>query len=186
MAGAAAFVIAALFLAGCNLGVGYDTEEAAPSRTLVSVTDDLSIEGTWKYEYSYTSGGTVWSGYEQYVITGTTLSYTYWDETNEDDYGLSFSGDISALNYNEGNASGVIIVQYTSPPEGDTPDYYNAVYFNELTANTVFLANAVDLNNNSASSEVEELEDAEDNFTWANASNYVDWNAVQEQGRVEE
>jgi predicted small secreted protein len=183
MAGAAALIIAALFLAGCNTGVGYDAEEAAPDRAVLSVQADPSIYGTWRYEYDYTSGGVRYAGYEQYVIVNGSLTYTYHSYL-PDVYDMTFTADIVSVTYNTGNVSGVIIIHYgATPPPGDTPYYYNAVYFNNQTMTTVQLANAVNLSDGS-SSEVETLKEAQTKFTWANVSNYVNWNKVNPQTRI--
>jgi predicted small secreted protein len=185
MAGTAALLIAALFLAGCNTGVGYDVEEATSGRAVLSVQDDPGIYGTWRYDYDYVSGGVQYAGYEQYDISAGTLTYTYLDTINDEDYGMSFSGNIVNIVYNEDDddTSGVIIIRYTSPPSDGTINYYNAVYFNNLTATTVQLGNAVNLSDYS-SSEVEEEEDANANFTWGNVGNYIDWQYVNAQTRV--
>jgi predicted small secreted protein len=180
MAGAAALVIAAFFLAGCNTGVGYDVEEAASGR---AVLDDPSIYGTWRYEYDYEYDDVRYAGYEEYVISAGMLSYTYLDTINDDDYGMSFTGEIISVVYND-STSGVIIIKYTSPPSDGTINYYNAVYFDNLTATTVQLGNAVNLSDYS-SSEVASSSAASANFTWGNVGNYIDWNYVNAQERVD-
>jgi hypothetical protein len=185
MAGTAALIIAVLFLAGCNNALSYDAEETVSSR---AVLDALPIiDGTWTYSYNYTSDGVQYAGHEEYVITSGSLTYTYLDTINNTDYGMSFAGTIVSVNYNPGNTSGVIIIRYTSPPSDGTVNYYNAVYFNNLTENiprpdTVQLANAVNLSNYS-NSEVANSTSASNAFTWTNASNYVNWNVVNLQSR---
>jgi hypothetical protein len=185
MAGVAALFIAALFLAGCSNAVGYDAEETVSSRSVLTVP---SIYGTWRYAYNYTSGGVQHTGYEEYEITGSGgtggLSYTF-DYNGADDYGLSFAAEIVDIIYNIGDASGVIIIRYTSPPDDGTDTYYNAVYFNNLTAgtpDTVRLANAVNLSDYS-NSQVSSSTDAATNFTWTNVGNYVNWSVVNPQER---
>jgi hypothetical protein len=190
MAGAAALIIAALFLAGCNTGVGYDLEQTKSDRAVLSVLDDPSIAGTWRYEYDYTSGNVHYSGYEEYVITllsetTGTLSYTFYDNPGGD-YGLSFTADIVDIVDSDGT-SGIIIIQYDDPPYDGTANWYNAVYFQNLSGDnepgdTVQLANAVNLSDYS-SSQVHDLIDAETDFTWENVEDYIFWSVVNEQIR---
>jgi hypothetical protein len=169
LAGAAALFIAVLFLAGCSTDGDND--------------DDPSIQGVWLYTYDYTSEGTRYAGYEEYVITGNTLTYTYWDTINEKDWGMSFSGNIVNGN-NTGNTSGVIIIAYTNAPDDGTDGYYNAVYFDNLTATTVQLGNAYKLSPPPpSSSQVATPGEASTNFTWANVDDYIDWDQVHAQTR---
>jgi predicted small secreted protein len=181
MAGAAALIIAALFLAGCNTGVGYDLDETAASRSILSILDNPVIDGTWRYEYDYVYNNVRYAGHEEYEITATTLSYTFWDDVAEDDYGMSFSGDIVSVVYN--GTSGVIIIEYGEPPIDGTFGHFNAVYFNNLTETTVQLGNAVNLSDYS-SSEIEDENVAEDIFIWDNVDNYIDWDYVNIQTKV--
>jgi hypothetical protein len=177
MAGAAALLIAALLLVGCNNAVGYDAGEMASSRTVLDTPD---IYGIWQYSYDYYDNLDVHHfGYEKYVITASSLTYTT-DDNLYGSYG-NYTANIVDVVDND-STSGVIIIQYISPPPDGTADYYNAVYFNNLTATTVKLANAINLSDYS-SSEEEDEEDAYANFTWANVDNYVDWDIVNPQSR---
>jgi hypothetical protein len=94
---------------------------------------------------------------------------------------MSFSGEIVDI-VDNGSDSGVIIIEYTDPPYDGNTGWYNAVYFNNMTATTVQLGNAVNLSDYS-SSEVFSLGEANTNFTWANVGNYIDWDYVNEQTR---
>jgi hypothetical protein len=190
LVGAVAFIIAALFLVGCNTGVGYDLDETRSDRGVLSVLDDPSIYGTWRYtyDYDYKDQNEVTqhaSGYEEYVITAGTLKYTYvYDQ--DDTYDSTFTADIIDI-VDSDSTSGIIIIQYTTPPADGTVEYYNAVYFQNLSGDnvpgdTVQLANAVNLSDYS-SSEVEDEEEAYDNFTWENVEDYIFWMYVNEQIR---
>jgi hypothetical protein len=190
LAGAAIFIILALFLAGCSTGVGYDLDETASDRAILGdLEDPPSIEGTWKLVYDYDikdgNGNVVdhFSGYEQYVITGSTLSYIFHDSIYDFDY-ADYTVDIVELNLNEDDTSGVIIIHYgANPPYGDTPGYYNAVYFDDLTETTVYLANAVEINDDNASAEVATFALAHNKFIWDDFEDYVNWDIVKPQIR---
>jgi hypothetical protein len=181
MAGAAALIIATLFLAGCNTGMGYDIDEATPDPAVRSVLDDPDIYGTWRYDYNYTSDNVQYTGYEQYVIATGTLAYTFYDELYGD-YG-SFTASIAEVVYNEDSDSGVIIIQYVNPPTEDEAPF-NAVYFDNLTTTTVQLANAVNLSDYSSSA-VGTLTEAQNNFTWANVDDYINWTYVNAATKVD-
>jgi hypothetical protein len=179
MAGAAAFIIAALFLAGCSTGVGYDVDEAASGRAVLSVMDVPSIYGTWRDEYENPYS----SGYEEFEITGSTLTYTF-SATPGGDYGLSYVADIAEIVYSDeiNYTSGVIIIEYTTPPADNEAYTFNAVYFDGLTEDTVVLANAVTLPSYLPSA-VATLTAAEDKFIWDDDYKYIDWENAAEQTR---
>jgi hypothetical protein len=188
LAGVVILIIAALFLAGCSTGVGYDLDETTSGRALLDDPEDPpSIYGTWLYTYDYLDDyGDRQYGYDKYVIVEgeddapDTLTYTsvyYPDE----DWNSTFTAEIVQINLNGDGLSGVIIIEYIVPPTGGNAGWYNAVYFDELeeklTGDTVKLANAVILSNYN-SSQVATLLEAQTNFTWANAVNYIYWGIV--------
>jgi hypothetical protein len=150
---AVCLVVTALTLSGCNL-FGPDN--------FGSELGDL--KGTWA------------SASDGYEISDTKLIY-------KDDYGYGFTGTIKAVS-NFTTKAGVIIVEYTAPPTGSAEYPYSpagnfqGVYYQELTATTVQLANAYD----PTGTETATLEAAKAKFTLDKAGDYVTWTivAVQE------
>jgi hypothetical protein len=153
------FVLLTAFFSGCSTEPEDDTNHPG--------TLPAPLTGTWD------------SGWDQYVITGTTLAYNAgWE--------ASFTGTIVFVS-NHSNNSGVIIVRYTAPPthnvwNTDKPFHvagydYTAVYFQNLTNTTVQLANVINLSDFS-SVDTRTREEAESKFTRGNAGKYINWSVV--------
>ena len=131
------------------------------------------LNGVWKAEDSFTS-----KGYTEYIINGDTLIY---DDGNEglSPYGnYSFVGKIKYVAALTGEASGVIIVQYTTPPDDPNfSDGFNAVYFKgNVSAKHLQFANAytADEPYPAPPSDVETLQEAINCFTGAGyADTYI-------------
>jgi hypothetical protein len=141
------------FLGGCNVNGEDDTnyEGALPE----------SIKKTWS------------SSGDGYIIGTNNFQYT-------SDYDGAFTGVISFVSNYSAN-SGVIIIKYTNPPthliwETDQPFYdgkdFTAIYYQNLTGNTVQLATVVNLVDYS-SVNTASLEEAKAKFTRSQIGNYV-------------
>jgi hypothetical protein len=119
----------------------------------------VGLLGTWK-----DSGGTganAWT--DDYVITNATVTYI------SSGSGTSV-GTIEYI-YNFDEASGCIIIKFTVNPITDLIDKYNAVYFQQLTANKVVLGSAYTVEDNTSSA-VSTLDEAKERFKLANAATY--------------
>jgi hypothetical protein len=105
---------------------------------------------------------------DTYVISAGTLVY----DDNSAAYQFEYAGDIKEIAAFT-NGAGVIILQYTSvhPSQGTVGDFFG-VYYRELSAGTVKMANAYDLNSKEYPS-ADSLEHAQTQFTAGNAGNYV-------------
>jgi hypothetical protein len=171
------FVIAALgLLAGCEL---YGTTGG----------DDANIPGSLPFllrgEWAYIQPGNDVPA-ERYVITDTApnpaLEYGYGGGVSPFDYAGTV---VFVSNYSAG--SGVIIVKYDPEKKPSYPLYNNgdfcAVYYRNLTDNSVQLANAINLNDMSAP-DTASLDEAAAKFTRTMMGAYVDWGAVQPQQRM--
>lgn len=155
----------------------------------------LSVEGSWKEVWDEDTGG-----YEAYVITAPTdgvfgkIAYTFsMDSSGSDDFGLSFTGDVIDIFYETGEdgvTHGVIIIQFITPPYDGISGWYSAVYFNELTEETVRFANAaekryVDPQWEFGTAERETEGEAFAEFIWENWEKFVQlpWNEILPQER---
>ncbi|MDR1399242.1 MAG: hypothetical protein LBJ41_04905 [Treponema sp.] len=136
----------------------------------------------------------IWSsGTDGYVITTTTLEYKgYKDATHPEWSDYSFTGTIKN-NPDFTQKAGVIIVEYTDKPiygtynndyteltSGAAPtNSFMGIYWRDLTANSVLLANAYDQTDQET--EQATLVAANTKFTLANADTLVTWAGVQPQ-----
>jgi hypothetical protein len=131
-----------------------------------------SLRGRWAFPPENPS--------ELYTVTADTVEYGYGDGSSP----MDFKGTIRFVsNYSAG--SGVIIIEYTERP---TYEAYNglsffAVYYQELRADSVELANATNLADYSAP-DTATLEEAKAKFTRGRMGSFVDWSYVQAQHRV--
>ena len=147
--------------------------------------DDTNYPGTMPLllvgEWGYPSEG--------YVITEETLNYNSSGSYEDGDgitqyYDYSFAGDICFVS-NFDSKSGVIIIEYTSPPPDPDPTRpFTAVYYRNLTGNSVQLANVVNLGDYS-SADTETREKAISKFTRGNMPKYVDWSYVLPQTKID-
>jgi hypothetical protein len=146
--------------------------------------DDTNIEGALPYllqgEWAHIPPGSDVVS-ELYTITAETMGYGYAGANN---IGTDFKGNIRFVSNYSGD-SGVIIVEYTEKPSYAA---YNglsffAVYYRNLNAGWVQLANAINLRDKSAP-DTATLEEAVAKFTRLNMGNYVDWSVVQAQRRI--
>jgi hypothetical protein len=146
--------------------------------------DDTNIEGALPYllqgKWAYTPPGSEIAS-EVYTITAETIRYGY---AGDDNIGTNFKGTIRFVsNYSGG--SGVIIIEYTEKP---TYALYNglsffAIYYRNLNADWVQLANAINPDQQSAP-DTASLEEAVAKFTRMTMGNYVNWAVVQPQRRI--
>jgi hypothetical protein len=165
-------VILVICLAGCELygTVGGDNGNIPGALPYL-------LQGEWFF-YSY---GNPSDGYK---ITNTELWY-------DDDGlgGMNYHGNIRFVsNYSSG--AGVIIIEYLA---GGYPTYtmngghngnaFFAVYYRNLKADSVQLANATTLPLNTCP-DTATLEEAIAQFTRMKAGNYVNWGTVQTQRRI--
>jgi hypothetical protein len=105
------------------------------------------------------------SGSDSYSIKGTTLNYTGYE-------GYSFESRIRYV-YNFTGASGVVIVEYTTPPTAYTPlGNFQGVYYKELAGDTVKLGNAYTAADYTIPVEVETLAEAKEKFKLDNIALY--------------
>jgi len=133
--------------------------------------DDGNIPGTLPAGLAGT-----WEDFDSFTIDTTATPATL--EYNDGGYGFGYKGNIVFVsNYDSG--SGIIIVQYTTPP---TEGYingrnYHGVYYRELTSDTVKLANTTNLSDYSSVDTVASG-DAINKFTKGKMGDYVDWSYV--------
>ncbi|MDR1324492.1 MAG: hypothetical protein LBK00_00465 [Treponema sp.] len=135
------------------------------------------------------------SGTDGYVITNTTLTYQgYKDPTHPEWSDTNFAGTIEN-NPDFTQKSGVIIVKYTGKPTYGTynDDWteltggaeptgeYMGIYWRDLTASSVALANAYD--QAATETETTTLDAATTKFTLANVDTLVTWTYVQPQAK---
>ena len=151
-------LIVAALLGGCNIGG----------------EDDTNHEGTLPDGLRKTWNG---SG-DGYIIGSSGPGDTNFQYTS--DYEGAFTGIISFVS-NYSADSGVIIVKYTDPPThliwGTEQTFYNgndytAIYYQNLSGNTVQLATAISLDDFS-SVNTATLEEAKAKFTRSQIGNYV-------------
>jgi hypothetical protein len=167
---------AALFFPGCDLYGRVGGGDANIPGSL-----PFLLRGTW----AYTQPGDTASA-DQYIITetatGTAIEYGYDGGSSVFDY----AGTIEFVsNYDSG--SGVIIVKY-DPAKKPGYSQYNsgdfcAVYYRNLQAGSVQLANAINLSDKSAP-DTATLDEAVEKFTRMKMSLYIDWGNVQPQVRI--
>jgi hypothetical protein len=177
----APFVFAVvLLLSGCELygKVGGDGPNIPGSLP-------FPLRGTWVY---IQSGNDVPA--EQYIIAdtdtvdGPSIEYGYGGGSSPYDY----AGTIAFVS-NYSSDSGVIIVKYDPAKKPEYSLYnggdYGAVYYRNLRAGSVQLANAIKLSDMSAP-DTATLDEAVEKFTRMMMGTYVDWGAVQPQQRAGE
>jgi hypothetical protein len=146
--------------------------------------DDTNIEGALPQqlqgEWAYTPPGSEIAS-EVYVITAETIRYGY---AGQNDIGTGFAGNIRFVsNYSSG--SGVIIIEYTEKPSYDKYnglDFFG-IYYRNLTAGSVQLANAIAFPDYSAP-DTATLDEAVAKFTRMKMGLYVDWSVVNPQRRI--
>ncbi|WP_062328015.1 hypothetical protein [Treponema endosymbiont of Eucomonympha sp.] len=156
---------AALFV-GCKNNV--NDNSFADSHEL-----NAKLIGEWKFEYE--------GGYELYAITTTT--FVYGGASGEAGYSETFSGTIEyASNFSD---NGVIIVQSDNLPDyfGESGNQYLGIYYRDLTAKTVKIANPTDLNHTDGygPTATDTLDGAKAKFTVDAAVDFVNWSMVQSQ-----
>jgi len=145
--------------------------------------DDTNIQGALperlRGEWTYTPPGSVIPS-EKYSIEETALQYGYGGGESDTDY----RGTICFVS-NYSTDSGVIIIEYTESPfyQNYNGNPFGAIYYRNLTNETVQLANAIKLSDLS-SDDAATLEEAVGKFTRLRMGNYVDWGVVQPQRRV--
>ncbi|MDR1390001.1 MAG: hypothetical protein LBJ31_08500 [Treponema sp.] len=140
--------------------------------------DDTNIPGSLPY---LLQGQWAYGSSEKYTITATTIEYTY--EGGPPDY--NYKGDIKFVS-NYSADSGVIIIEYIIKPgylAYNDKDFF-AIYYRNLNANWVKLANAINLSDFTAP-DTETLNEAIQKFTRTQMGNYVNWN-FQPQTRIGE
>jgi hypothetical protein len=185
-------VLGALVFTGCP------QEGGGGATSLVSLTSDSPLIGTWEMAY------------ESYTIAAQTIKY---DSTMSDDY--SFEAKIHGVKYFTGERnSGMLYIEYTSKrPKyfsyGGAPDYpqtggpfdppgnFTVVMFNNLNTSggtmTIKLANPYNPSDTYTgtgtngsqvtynASEVRSLDAATEKFGIDTVQNFVDWSNVQPQ-----
>ncbi|MDR2742567.1 MAG: hypothetical protein LBB98_10490 [Treponema sp.] len=163
-----------LFLPGCELygKVGGDGANIPGSLPFL-------LRGRWVY---IQPGNTVPA--EQYTITDTSITYGYAGSPSVFDY----TGTIAFVS-NYSSNSGVIIVRY-DPGKKPSYDLYNggdfgAVYYRNAQADSIQLANAINLSGMSAP-DTNTLEEAVKKFTRTAMGAYINWGNVQPQRRIGE
>ena len=142
--------------------------------------DDTNIEGAlpvqllgeWVFPLNVPS--------ERYVIAADIIEYGY----GGGESAYNFKSNIRFVSNFSAN-SGVIIIEYIDPPsyEKHNGNSFSAIYYRNLTNNTVQLANAINLADH-ASADTATLEEAIGRFTRLRMGNYVNWSVVQPQWRV--
>jgi hypothetical protein len=155
---------AALVLSGCDLygTVGGDDTNIAGALPYL-------LPGKW-LSYSYGNPS------DSYTITDTEITY---DDGSGGAWSMGYTGTIRFVS-NYSSSSGVIIIEYTRPP---TYDGYNgndffAIYYRNLTANTMQMANATILGPNTCP-DTATLDEAVRKFTRMQMGNYINWSIVQ-------
>ncbi|MDR0623842.1 MAG: hypothetical protein LBG10_05365 [Treponema sp.] len=167
-------ITGALFFSACDLyGLVGGTEANIPGSL------PFLLRGKWAYTQP---GNSVPA--ELYTITGATIEYGYGGGSSVYD----FSGTVEFVsNYSAG--SGVIIVKYDPAKKPRYPLYNNgsfgAVYYRNLRADAVQLANAINLSDMSAP-DTAALDEAVEKFTRTAMGAYVNWGNVQPQRRIGE
>ena len=149
-------LIGALGFVGCDL-LGKTDETEKPD-----LGGNISaLVGTWD------------SGSDSYTITTTTIVY---DDGSNGEWGFSYKGNICHVsNFNA--VSGVVIIEYTEAPTSGTSGNFIGIYYRDLTATTVKLANSYD----PEGTETATLDTAKAKFTQGNADTLVSWTYVQPQ-----
>jgi hypothetical protein len=167
-------VAVTLFFPGCDLYGRVGGED-------VNIPGSLPVllRGKW----AYTQPGNT-APAEQYTITGTAIEYGYGGGSSVYDY----AGAIAFVS-NYGSGSGVIIIEYDSAKKPSYPRYnggnFCAVYYRNLQAGSVQLANAIKLSDMSAP-DTATLDEAVETFTRMKMGMYIDWGNVQPQRRIGE
>jgi hypothetical protein len=167
-------ITGALLFSACDLyGVVGGTEANVPGSL------PFLLRGKWAY---IQPGNSVPA--ELYTITDTTIEYGYGGGSSVYD----FSGTVEFVsNYSAG--SGVIIVKYDPAKKPRYPLYngggFGAVYYRNLQAGSIQLANAINLSDMSAP-DTAALDEAVEKFTRTAMNAYVDWGNVQPQQRIRE
>ena len=156
-----------LLLAGCELYGkigGNDTNIQGAMPEL--------LRGEWAFPLDHPS--------ERYVIEANTIEYGY----GGGESAYNFIGHIRFVSNFSAN-SGVIFIEYIKPPsfENHNGNFFSAIYYRNLTNNTVQLANVINLAD-LRSADAASLEEAVAKFTRRRMGNYVNWSVVQPQWRV--
>jgi hypothetical protein len=145
--------------------------------------DDANIEGALPYllqgEWAYipTTSGAPSDGY---VITSTTIEYSYRGARTDMDY----KGEIRFVsNYNSN--SGLIIIEYTKKPTyaGYNGNDFFAIYYRIHSSNLMRMANTTTLPAYTCP-DTATLEEAKAKFTRMTMGKYVDWSVAMPQTRI--
>ena len=159
-----------LFFAGCDLygKIGEDDTNIA------GALPEL-LRGEWVYTQPGSS-----TPAERYVIDANTVQYGYGGGESDTNYrgNIRFVSNYSA-------SSGVIIIEYSEMPsyQGYNGNLFSGIYYRNLKAGTVQLANAIDLAG-FGSADTATLAEAIGKFTRRKMGKYVDWGVVQPQKRA--
>ncbi|MDR2111242.1 MAG: hypothetical protein LBP32_08025 [Spirochaetaceae bacterium] len=164
-----------LFFSRCDLYGAVGGEEANIPGALPS-----RLQGEWEY---IQPGNTVPA--EKYNITPELIEYRGYSENGRPS-SFDFTGTIRFVsNYSPG--AGVIIIEYEPGKKPSYSQYNNgdfcAVYYQNLQADSVQLANAIDLSGMEAP-DTGTLDEAVAKFTRTNMGRFVNWSVVQPQRRV--
>ncbi|MFP3040941.1 hypothetical protein LQZ19_03860 [Treponema primitia] len=128
----------------------------------------FQLQGEWVY-FSYGNPS------DSYTITDTEIIYH--DEAGDGTFG--YAGTIRFIS-NFDRSSGVIIIEYTIRPayDGYNGNDFFAIYYRNLTANTMQMANSTILPDNNCP-DVKTLDEAVGKFTRMQMGKYVNWSIVQ-------
>ena len=164
-------VLFALLLSGCDFYGNVGTDDTNIPGTLPEL-----LVGEWAFPAPPAPAS------ERYIIEEDTLQYIGFGDGS-----TSFKGTIVFVS-NFSATSGVIIIRYLY---GHYPSYslhngnsYFGIYYRNLGANTVQLANSIEPDG-ASSPDTATLEEAISTFTRGRMGRYVDWGVVQPQWRVQ-
>ena len=166
----AALVFVILVFGGCDTGnsVGEIDDTNHPG------TMPPSLLGEWGSGFG-----------EKYVIEEDAFQYISEDFLDNDVlWRMSYKGTIHLVSNYTGN-SGVIIIEYTEKPSypGFNNNSFTAIYYRNLGTASVQMANVIDQGDYSCV-DTATREEAVQRFTQGRVGNYVDWNVVNPQTRV--
>jgi hypothetical protein len=155
---------AVLALSGCDLygKVGGDDSNIPGGLP-------FQLQGEW-LSFSYGNPS------DSYTVTNAEIKY---DDGGAGGGTMSYTGTIRFVS-NYSSSSGVIIIEYTVRPAygGYNGNDFFAVYYRNVTANTMQMANTTVLGPNTCP-DTETLDEAVKKFTRMRMGNYVDWSVVQ-------
>jgi len=162
-------LLLAAVLLGCNSNLGDDQNDQG-------VMPDGLI-GKWVFDSNnwYEIKAPVAPETKHSIIYTAIFSHPEWG-----DFDFSFEGVIEFVS-NHSSSSGVLIVRYTKAAP-DPNKLFTGIYYNNLRNNTVQLANAWDLANET-SADTATLDEAISKFTRDNAANFVNWTRVSPYNR---